>query len=145
MSPVLPPIQSLSAYMGDFQPIILDILNSAEKPQPVVEKKLKIKYNWTPQEDYYLQQFVSMYGTKNWFLISYKMGSRNPRQCRERWENYINPELSTDPWTAEEDQLLREKYSELGTKWGKISKFLKNRTAIAARNRWYQLSKIARN
>lgn len=85
-----------------------------------------------------------MYGTKNWFLISYKMGTRNPRQCRERWENYINPTLSTEPWSQDEDNLLREKYAEFGTKWGKIAKFFKNRSAIAARNRWYQLSKLDR-
>jgi hypothetical protein len=64
------------------------------------------------------------------------MDSRNERQCRERWKNYINPSLRSDPWTLEEDQLVVQKYAEFGPKWNKISKFFSNRSDNAVRNRW---------
>ncbi|KAH0788933.1 Myb-like DNA-binding domain containing protein [Histomonas meleagridis] len=69
------------------------------------------------------------------------MGTRNPRQCRERWNNYVNPDLRKDPWTPEEDKILEEKYAEIGPKWNKLARFLSNRSDNSIRNRWMMISR----
>jgi hypothetical protein len=69
------------------------------------------------------------------------MGSRNSRQCRERWCNYLNPELRTEAWTSEEDKLLEEKFMEFGGKWNTIAQFFNGRSDLAIRNRMQVLER----
>ncbi|OHT00520.1 Myb-like DNA-binding domain containing protein [Tritrichomonas foetus] len=95
-----------------------------------------IKNKFTPEEDDKLRQLVMAYGTNSWSTIAQLMGTRNHRQCRERWKNYIDPSLRNDPWTFEDDHLLVEKYAEFGPKWNKIAKFFQNRSDNSIRNRW---------
>ena len=95
-----------------------------------------VKCKFTPEEDQKLRELVQAHGTSSWKLISNLMGTRNLRQCRERWKNYLDPVLRNDPWTLEEDQLLVQKYSEFGPRWNKISRFFVNRSDNNIRNRW---------
>ena len=117
-----------------------------QRPTPKVEEITnsapiqKIKCKFTEQEDFQLNQLVSRFG-KNWNLISKIMVTRNPRQCRERWNNYLNPELSTAPWTYEEDLLLAQIYAKTGPHWSKISKHFPSRSDNSIRNRWHILLK----
>lgn len=103
-------------------------ISATGKPHP--------KLQFTPSEDNKLKQFVQMVGDKDWELISQMMENRNPRQCMERWNKYLSPDINRSPWTDEEDALLISKHAELGAKWVKISKFFNNRTDAALKNRW---------
>jgi hypothetical protein len=94
------------------------------------------KNRFSRDEDERLIDLVGIYGTTNWTYIATMMENRNPRQCRERYANYLNPALRQDVWTPEEDRVLAEKYHEFGSKWNKIAKFFLNRSDIALRNRW---------
>jgi hypothetical protein len=105
-------------------------------------KHVKIKF--TLDEDARLVDLVDEYGTDHWCTIAFIMQTRNPRQCRERYKNYLDPALRTDSWTAEEDALLEQKYEELGRKWNKIGKFFANRSDNALRNRWMLLDRHRR-
>jgi hypothetical protein len=100
---------------------------------------LKIKF--TPEEDERLLEIVRENGTKDWILISYLLGTRNPRQCRERYKNYLDPSLRHCEWTPEEDALLMQKYLEFGAKWNKIGRFFTNRSDNALRNRWQLMNR----
>jgi hypothetical protein len=73
------------------------------------------------------------------------MQTRNPRQCRERFKNYLDPELNREPWTEEEDSLLEEKYREFGAKWNKIGQFFLNRSDNSLRNRWMMIDRRRAN
>jgi hypothetical protein len=94
-----------------------------------------VKAKFTPEEDERLLTIVGRFKTTNWASISSMMGTRNARQCRERYNNYLSPELRRDEWTEKEDQLLMQKHNELGPKWNQISKFFDGRSDIALRNR----------
>ena len=100
-----------------------------------------LKNKFTIHEDERLLKLVQENGNKNWGMISKLMGTRNPRQCRERWNNYLNPELRKDKWSPEEDELLDEKYAEYGPKWNKIAKFFVHRSDNSIRNRWMMLER----
>lgn len=101
---------------------------SIGKPHP--------KTQFTMLEDMTLKKLVSIYGDSDWELISKMMVSRNPRQCRERWNKFLSDSINKEPWTEEENNLLISKYKELGPKWMKISKFFNARTDVYIKNRW---------
>lgn len=107
------------------------------KPKKVAPLKIK----FTAEEDAKLLSLVQIHGAKDWIRISQLMGTRNARQCRERFKNYINPDLRKDQWSAEEDKLLEEKFAEYGAKWNKISRFFVNRSDNNIRNRWMMIER----
>ena len=43
------------------------------------------------------------------------------KQCRERWRNYLRPELNKGDWTVEEDVAIWSRVQQLGTKRAQIS------------------------
>jgi hypothetical protein len=59
------------------------------------------------------------------------------RQCRERWSEYLNPDLRTDPWTDDEDDLLLRQIELSGNRWTAIAASFDRRSANDIKNRWY--------
>jgi hypothetical protein len=93
------------------------------------------KAKFHPREDSILMATVRALGTANWSDVAATLPGRTARQCRERWNNYVNPNLKTDPWTSSEDELLLEKFEELGRKWQTIARFFARRGRNEVRNR----------
>jgi hypothetical protein len=104
-----------------------------------IKNPLKLKF--TPDEDELLSTLVTQYGDKDWCRIASLMGTRNARQCRERYKNYLTPNLQVGGWAPAEDDLLQQKFAEYGAKWNKISKFFVNRSPNALRNRSMMLTR----
>ena len=42
---------------------------------------------------------------------------RTAKQVRERWVNYIDPEIRRDRWTYEDDQKLMKEMERVGKRW----------------------------
>jgi hypothetical protein len=99
------------------------------------------KCKFEPQEDHMLVDVVSKMGQGDWNRIAAMIPGRNARQCRERWNNYANPELVKEEWKAEEDEILLRKYRELGPKWYAITVFLPGRAKNDIRNRFTTLQR----
>lgn len=91
---------------------------------------------FSPQEDEMLKQIVNKVGAKNWRQIAILMPGRNSRQCRDRYTNYLKPEISKLEWDEEEDLILVQKYLTYGPKWSTINLFLPHRTANSIKNRY---------
>lgn len=100
-----------------------------------------VKMRFSADEDDRLRKLVEAHGVDDWGLISSAMGTRNARQCRERFRNYLDPELRHGQWTVDEDRLLCKHYGMIGAKWGVIVKFFQNRSEMALRNRFYAIQK----
>lgn len=94
------------------------------------------KIKFTQEEDDMLIAAIERMGTRDWEGIAQEMKHRTPRQCRERWNNYLSPTITSDPWSKEEDSLLDELFTEFGSKWSKISEYFPNRSANGIRNRY---------
>jgi hypothetical protein len=117
-----------------------------EAPAEIIVRKPHLKPIYRPhskfslEEDVRLRALVGEHGT-NWRQISKCMEPRNSRQCRERWQNYLNPSLNVQPWTDAEDALLEKKYEEHGRRWVQMTQFFPNRTDAMLKNRFQVLSR----
>lgn len=94
------------------------------------------KNKFTPEEDDELNEVIEHYGTSDWEVVASHMKKRTARQCRERWINYLAPELTNQAWTPEEDKLLDELYADFGSRWHKIAQYFHNRSGNCIRNRY---------
>jgi len=94
------------------------------------------KQKFTAEEDAKLRDYVKELGTHSWKKIAAQMKSRTTRQCRERYINYLAPNVTNGPWTVEEDQRLIKKVVEMGPKWSKIALFFSNRSDVNVKNRY---------
>lgn len=108
---------------------------------PFVVRHKHRHHKFSQTEDRFLMDLVEEHGTGNWELIASKMPDRCSRQCKERWMNYLRPDLNHSPWTDEEDSLLLKLQAEIGNRWTEISRSFSGRTDAMLKNRFNRLKK----
>jgi len=91
---------------------------------------------WSQHEDQWLVNLVARNGPHNWVRISQEIGSRSPKQCRERYHQNLKPSLNHDPITPEEGELIEKMVAEMGKRWAEIARRLKGRSDNAVKNWW---------
>lgn len=115
------------------------------KPLIKQEAPLIKKTKWKHEEEELLGQLAEK--SKRWSAIAkeininfhFSVNVRDGKQCRERWNNHLNPLLNKDKWTNEEDCIIIENFKMFGKKWAKIAAMLRNRTENQVKNRWKSL------
>ena len=55
------------------------------------------KRKFNEKDDEKLKEIVQRVGEDDWNEVAKQMGSRNARQCKERWENYLSPNINREP------------------------------------------------
>ncbi len=107
------------------------------------EPELK-KGPWSEQEDQLLIKWVKTNGACNWTKCSDFIKGRSGKQCREHWNNSLDPQLTKGQWTAEEDLLIMVFYKKYDGSWKRIIPIFEKRTENSIKNRFFsQLRKIA--
>jgi hypothetical protein len=92
---------------------------------------------FTKEEDKLLQTLVDSQKKIKWNEISLQVQGKTPRKCRDRWKNYLSPEIKIENWSNEEDNILFEKVQRYGRKWIDIACFLPGRTTNDIKNRYH--------
>jgi hypothetical protein len=64
------------------------------------------------------------------------MPNRSRRQCRERYQNFLEPSLSTEEWSPEEDRLLTEHFLASGRRRVDLANPFPERSSVNLKNRW---------
>jgi Myb-like DNA-binding protein FlbD len=91
---------------------------------------------WSQGEDAYLLQLVQTQGAHNWVRIAHIIGSRSPKQCRERFHQNLKPTLNHEPISPEEGILIERYVGEMGKRWAEIARRLHGRSDNAVKNWW---------
>ena len=99
-----------------------------------------VKGPWTKEEDQKIIELVNKTG-KNWALISKMMPTRNGKQIRDRFLNYLDPGINKIKFTDEEDKKIIDCYIKYGSKWSIIAKYFPGRTGDMIKNRFYSCLK----
>lgn len=86
-----------------------------------------VKSPWTSDEDDKVLELVEKYGAKKWSLIASLLPGRIGKQCRERWHNHLNPAISKEAWSEEEDRIILESHYCFGNRWSEMAKMLPGR------------------
>ena len=105
-------------------------------PPAHAKKGGSLRHKFSKTEDEALLKLVEQHGDCNWAAVASGMKNRTPRQCRERYKNYLSPNIKNGPWTPEEEALLEQKYREFGPRWAKIALAFEQRSDVNVKNHW---------
>ncbi|OHT01544.1 hypothetical protein TRFO_31572 [Tritrichomonas foetus] len=99
------------------------------------------KTKFTAIEDDIIIRFVHESGAHTWGRIAPLLPGRTPRQVRERWVNYLSPDVRHEPFSEEEDKMILDLVGKFGKRWSCISHSFNQRTDVAIKNRYILLKR----
>lgn len=95
---------------------------------------------WTKEEDCLLKTLVAEREFKSWQKISEYFQTKSINQCITRWKRTIKPGLVRGPWTAVEDNQLRDFVDKHGEhNFHEYNKHILGRDTKQCKERWFNV------
>jgi hypothetical protein len=113
------------------------VMNSVPTPRQI-SRRSRRKLGFTPKEDAVINRVKLADPSESWPVIAKRLPGRTARQCRQRWTRFLAPEISSEPWTREEDRFLVDKINEMGKAWAAMTPSFKGRSDNTLNNRWHR-------
>lgn len=89
---------------------------------------------WTSEENKKLIDHVRKNGPRKWKKIAHELNNKTTQQCRDHYNDVLDPKIKNVVWTNDEEKILLLKYEEYGPHWSKIKVFFPGRTAGMIKN-----------
>ena len=145
-------VTMLDRYIGTAEPLkkiqaILSVPPTPLNEYSINSEKFSIprqrSHPWTTQEDQRLLAAIHKNGPSDWAQIAYFVGNGRTRsQCSQRWHRTLDPHISKERWTEEDDQKLFEAVRKYGeSTWTKVAQEVGGRTDVQCRYRYQLISK----
>ena len=83
-----------------------------------------------------LIELVSAIGPRQWEIVANSIAGRSGKQCRERWNNQLNPLLKKSGWSYEETWTLYILQRNTENRWAEISNVILGRPDNSIKNYW---------
>ena len=142
----------LSSTIHSTQPLdkIEAILSIPNEPLPSIQdgqetkcEKRKKTRTWTQGEDMRLIAAIHRLGYENWSVIAKFVGNGRTRaQCSQRWHRVLDPRISKEQWTAQDDEKLIGLIATHNMKsWTSIAEMMGNRSDVQCRYHYMQLKR----
>jgi hypothetical protein len=145
----------LEQHVGSTQPLerietILQVpadppphVASAPDSNPGLRKKPR---PWCVNEDNRLFAGIHWFGLENWGHVAKFVGPNRTRaQCAQRWVRGLDPRISKDQWSSEDEvkliTLMREKGCRI---WTAIAAGMGNRSDVQCRYHFFQMQRDGR-
>lgn len=93
---------------------------------------------WTNIEDEILKASVSKYGLNQWARVSSLLARKTAKQCKARWNEWLDPSIKKIEWSKEEDEKLLHLAKIMPTQWRTIAPIV-GRTANQCLERYQKL------
>ncbi|KAK8836678.1 Myb- protein A [Tritrichomonas musculus] len=101
---------------------------------PLFIQRSCTRVQWTNEENEKIVNHVKRFGPKNWKHVAAQIRTKNAQQCRDHYNDVLDPQINNGIWTKEEERILLMKYEQLGPHWAKIKTFLPGRTTGNIKN-----------
>ena len=104
---------------------------------------LKKNQKWTPEEDAILLSSRKQNPPLTFGEIANKIQGRTNIQCRNRWDNVVNPKIRRGPFSKTEDEVLLGLRKQ-GLRWVDMPEHraLQNRSSVSLKNRYRRLKSL---
>ncbi|RPB29400.1 hypothetical protein L211DRAFT_816042 [Terfezia boudieri ATCC MYA-4762] len=93
---------------------------------------------WSNVEDEILKASVSKYGLNQWQRVSSLLARKSAKQCKARWNEWLDPSIRKVEFSREEDEKLLHLAKLFPTQWRSIAKMV-GRTASQCLDRYQKL------
>ena len=119
-------------------PSVIDFTRLPDTEPKIHPRPMPGKGPWTTAEDkLLLDGMASFSGHICWEELSKQIPGRSAKQCRERWQFRLHPDVNKAPFEPWEDALIIRERQFGGNHWAQIALKLPGRTSCAVKNRWY--------
>ena len=79
------------------------------------------------------------YGLNQWARVSSLLVRKSPKQCKQRWYEWLDPKIRKTAWTREEEEKLLHLAKIMPTQWRTIAGVLEGRTPTQCLQRYEEL------
>jgi hypothetical protein len=94
------------------------------------------KVRFSPDQDSLIKHLAELSSKPNWSEIASHIPQKSAKQCRERYQHFLAPNIQREPWTPFEDAKLLHRHHFLGSDWAAIAQFFPGRTNNDVKNRF---------
>ena len=93
---------------------------------------------WKNSEDEILKAAVMKYGKQQWARVASLLNRKSAKQCKARWNEWLDPSIRKIEWSREEDEKLLHLAKLMPAQWKTIGPLV-GRTATQCQEHYEQL------